>query len=230
MRKNRKSEIKTLEKFSLENRLLIVDTSIIIGPLGQKRNGLRLKEQIDFTEKNKDFLIEIEEYLENGSRFYTTELILKEIYEGCRCKKSLDPYGLIEDEGKERERLAESFRDNKKIIILDGNKKDLYDCISKKYKGIGKERGLSYADFDLLMKGLTIAITSNPVDLLSNDYPIFFARNDILQEINSKRRKIYNKNFGDDDIGFFNRIGFSEFERLVMKQSYKDRNSAVIPK
>ncbi len=215
-KKFRNSEIKTLKDLSLENRLLIVDASAIMAPLGTNRENLRLKEKINLTEGNKRFLGDMIKYIENGSNFYITQPVLEEIYEGCKYKKTSDPYGLIEEEEKERERLADSFKDNKKIIVLDRNKEDMYVCISEKYKWIGKKRGLSCADFDLLIKGLTLSITSKPVKILSNDYHVFYARNDILQRINSHEKKIYNRELGDKDIGFFNRIGFFDFKSLVM--------------
>jgi len=271
MGKNRKSEIKTLKKLSLENCSVLFDTTVIMHPLGKSRGDFSdIKDKIDFIKDNIGFLVETRQYIERGSNFYITEPVRKEIREGdsysrshleriirregqCENKGLLKLRRLIVEKKEEKGRLTESFRNKNKIITFGRNEeefynmifkkyresgekifstigdnnpeqisfeKEIYNCVFIKYLEIGEKHDLSYADFDLLMKGLSLSITSNPVILLSNDYSIFYARNDILQEINSRGRKIYNKNFGEEDIGFFNRIGFSEFESLVMKNSH----------
>jgi len=243
MAENRKSEIKTLDDLAEENCSVLFDTSVVVGPLGQNRRDLRLKGKIEFTEKNIEFLRDIIKYVENGSEFYITKPVLEEIDKGsfytykkaikkgkARGNKILLKFRrLLVEEGKEKRKLVKCFKYNNKIINFDENEGVLLNRALEKYSDIQEKYELEDTDFDFLINGLTIAITSNPVDLLSNDYHIFYARNDVLQKINFRERKIYNKNFWGEDIRFFNRIGFLDFEELVMKQSY-NRNSAVIPK
>ncbi len=235
--KSRNSEIKTLEELSLEGCPVLVDTSVIMSPLGRNRGDYTsTKGKFYFTGKNREFLIKVRKYIENGSKFYITELIRQEIRGGrsypyrkiireeggCKYRKLLDLRRLIVKEEKDKGRLAESFRDNNRIIILNKEEEKFYKELSNKYERTRKRYSLSSTDFDLLLKGVVLALMSNPISLLSNDYSIFYLRNKLLNE---------NYYLIERDIRFFKRKGFFDFESLVMKNSsQKFRNSAVIPK
>ncbi len=222
------SEIKSLEELASEDCHILFDTCVISRPLGNSTKFLEgkiIKEKADFYEKNNNFLDELIRYIVNKGNFFVTSYIIKEIVNhnsyhykkairkegGCRDRELLRLRRLFKREEQNKRRVANAFIDNDKLIILEGEMKKLYEKVSEKYQGLIEEYGLSNVDFDFLITGITLAMTSNPVIFLSNDYKIFHARNRIL-----KREKIDEKM-----IRFFVREDFFSFRSLFYHKCHK---------
>ncbi|MFH1311005.1 MAG: hypothetical protein ABIH65_01215 [Nanoarchaeota archaeon] len=215
------SEIKSLEELTSEDCHILFDTSVIICPLGKNKEffeNRKEKAKADFLEKNNEFLNEMKEYILNKNNFFTTDSVIKELYShhhynymkmirragGHKDRELLRLRRMINKEQKEQRKIISAFTDNDKLIILEGEMGNIYDRIFEKYQKLIKENGLSYTDFDFLITGITLSMTSNPVIFVSNDYGIFHARNRILQK----------ENLEEKDSRFFIRTNFFEFRSL----------------
>lgn len=220
MEEYRNSEIKTLEKLSLEGCRVLFDISVIKSPFRKSEENYKLPEEKNgFIEKNNRFLAEVREYINRGNNFYTTKRIARELDKlshyhpknRIKGKKGTKFQGLtIYSRLKKAEvaymkELSDSFRDNKKIIILDEDEGKLYHELSEKYDWIEENYKLRKTGFDLLLKGVVLAKMSDSVVLLSNDYSIFNLRNKLLLEDHSLIEK---------NIRFFNRKGFFKFKKF----------------
>ena len=221
-------EVKSLEELASENCSILFDTSIIISPLGKKRgffDSKRIKEKADFIEENNNFIQEMRKYVINGNNFFTTTPVIEEIYNRShynykkkirkdwlsKGKELLRLRRLIKKEEQEKTRLKNAFVDNRKLIMFEGETKKLYERVSEKYQKVIGEYSLSHTDFDFLMTGITLAMTSNPVIFVSNDYKILYARNKILER----------DHLEEQNVRFFTRIDTFKFMPLFYHKSHK---------
>ena len=214
------SGIKTLEELASEDCCILFDTSVIT-PLGKGKeffDSKTIKEKADFKEQNSNFLHELVRHIANKGNFFVTGCVLEEIgnrrnydykktirREGaCKDRELLRLRRLIKRGEQEQRRVLNAFIDNDKVVILEGEMKKLYDRISEKYQMFIGKYSLSHADFDFLLTGITLAMASIPIIFVSNDYKIFYARDDILEDENIKEK----------DVSFLTRVDFFKFRPL----------------
>lgn len=214
------SEIKTLEELTSENCCILLDNSII-NPLGKGRKNMdfdEIKEKADFTEENNKFLSELTESIINKRNIFTTNYILEEIGNcnhynyvkiikkngSCENRELLRLRRMIKKEEQGKRKLINSFVENNKVAIFEGETKKLYEEIFKKYQQFTWEYNLSNTNLDFLATGITFSMTSGPVIFMSNNYKLLYARNRILKTENLK----------EQDARFFTRIDFFKFNHL----------------
>jgi hypothetical protein len=208
-----------------ENCRFIFDTSTIVSVLGKDSPDCPLdtiEKRKDFLDKSSEFLRKIRGYIASRHNLLTTTFVLEELLsrKTYHYKKSIKKEGqcgdrnllnlrrAIKENERERRRVANAFNDNQRILVLNDGMRRIYDEKSAEYSALREKYGLSETDFDLLIKGMALAMASKPAVLVSNDFKIFHARNEIIKD-----------NFGNKPYliryaGFLVRRDYFRFERL----------------
>jgi len=216
-------EFKTLEELSLENCPVLFDTSVIVQPLRKGKSDLEYKqveEKTYFVNENLKFIRQMTGYIKEKKNFLTVRSVIDELSRGNAYgyKKGVKKRGsfrnrpllklcrAIRAEEKERRKLIDSFLENERIIKLD-EEKEVYSIVYNKYLGILEEFNLSDTDINFFLTGITLAMTSTPVILVSNDFGILKARN----------RMLVNACLDEESIRFYCRSNFLEFRLLKIR-------------
>jgi len=105
---------------------------------------------------------------------------------------------------EKRESLIEKLREENRIITLNQDEEGLYrliyqSCMEFKYR----HKKLSGPDWDFLITGYVLSVKRAPTALISNDYPIMKAWEEILRE-----KRTTSKRFG-----FFVRVNNFDFKK-----------------
>lgn len=222
-----KGNIKKLEEIaeSSDERIFLLDTCALVSPLGAEIRDLnheRIKDKTQVLQKNEYFMKEMRNYLEEGKRFFVTDLVLGELecsgnYSYCKTVKNsngaVDRRLLflrkkIKDQEKERKKLTGSLRKNENVLkVSETPERIYYDYLFGRYEGLSRRYLLSDADFDFVLTGAALALAKKNVALISNDYKSMYAWNEIVVE----------EGIDEKILNFFTRVGFFDFEKKSVR-------------
>ena len=141
----------SLEEISENYPIILVDTCVLIGPIGRK--------SVNTTRDSVSFFIR---YVGEGIGVYVTPSVFKEYSSGNYFSHERN--------------LLDKIRDNSRILQLNGGEKLWYDVLSKGYSEIMGKFGIEETDYDFLVSGFVLSeARKESVALISNDLGILRA-------------------------------------------------------
>ncbi|MEM4326068.1 MAG: hypothetical protein QXU40_02090 [Candidatus Pacearchaeota archaeon] len=226
-----------LEELIESGERMLIDTNIINGFIRGKKDCVEFnklgsaEEKIKFSRSNNEFVLSLIKAVENGALFYLTEEIIKEID-----PKSYNYKKIIKDYSNQKDRLLlelrreinevcrlkrkiiESFVDNERVISYEGEgvysrigeiiEKEIYEEKFNTFLYLKERYNLSVTDYDFLIKGIIMSEKCGCFVLLSNDFGIARAGNDIYRRGAVKEGRI--RFFLRNNFFTFYEIGLSE--------------------
>jgi len=212
------------EEYSLENlareyKGVLIDSSALIGLIGQKK--LTWKEEFNFTVRKINkitetyMLTKVSDMVEDGSLIYVTEGVLEEVVGDSDICVRRNKWRRVvlkflkKSQGKQR-RFFQTMSEQEKVLDFSERENPLYERFATKYGFLKKRYCLTEVDFDFLISGLTFCFNKNPFALVSNDFGIYGAFLDL-----KVRERI-----PSELLRFFNRTGKNIFERPKFKKDW----------
>ena len=209
--------LKSLEGVASESPIVLLDTSALLSFLRDTRNAIDFRGKTEHSEIARKSAVFFREH-KMRSNFYVTPGVLnqylrKQSYPYRKAiRKNISGEGFNPDrvefyramrkDDKERRKLIEEFESNGRVLILNDGEKEFSRDFDK-YLPFKRESGLSETNFDLLVTGMVVSVTRNPVSLISNNFKILEVWKKIL----------IGESVSPRQFGFFFRQKFDFFER-----------------
>jgi len=211
----------TLEDLAKSSYPIIWDTCVFSHPIGEQEKT-NLKDRTEFNVKRNAFLQEFKRVLPK-SQFYVPDTILEEMnayylrLKGVNADNSflwVRKYVLqLQREMVKGRKLTTgiSYDLQEMQRAVDFTNQGYYLALQRQYGSFKNRFEMSEADFDFLLSGLILAKKHGHASLVSNDFGIINARNELVN-----RDEISDKNFS-----FLIKRDFFVFEDISVVRSYK---------
>ncbi len=212
----RQGSLVHLDDLCEEFNILLVDTCALVRPLDDESKGDKLIDRIRSKKIEEDSSVFFNKCLEKGVLFLTKEIFkecyreetppIREVlskYDNMKIsKKEREYFNSVCSLRKERRKLLNSFKREKKIIILDNSEKEKYNemftrnlYLMKKTYGKEKKK-IGYVDYNLLIISAVLSMIRTKTAVLSNDFPLLYSYQALLT----------NEHLNPTNYGFFLRI------------------------
>ncbi|MEX0920384.1 MAG: hypothetical protein WDZ69_02265 [Candidatus Pacearchaeota archaeon] len=201
-------EIKSLDEICESFDIVLLDTCALISYLDSNGNYSGLKGKIETHNTQTDSIVFFRKNLKRYRELCSTKEILNELrpgndensreprglvgrgYSNGVPEKERELYGRFLSSQKEARKLTSLLKKQKRIMGIKENEKGFHEEMYRRNLDLMSDNGLSFPDYDLLIKGGILSFFRGKTALISNDSGI----------INSYRRLIFREEFINSDI------------------------------
>ncbi|MBI4116430.1 hypothetical protein HY449_01660 [Candidatus Pacearchaeota archaeon] len=173
----------TLDELVSAYKIVLFDTSSILGYLNRKERGVSISDKINkscFNLENTDFL---HRYAENGHIYLTPEVVSESLANNSySVKKRIrrrsshhdsESLELIRLRGKclrSLRRFVNSVELNQNIVVLNAEESEIYSNLKSKFNFIKSKYSLSETDFSIVLSGIVLSQKRGLTAIVSNDF------------------------------------------------------------